>query len=400
MRGKQAGLKAFGLAAALGTMPGCLHAIPLGSDPFMPMDEGRASPQELYRVDWWQKLVTAPGLIDRLEVWPSETAAPAIDPETQRVYVGTRDGHFRCLSPLDGSVEWDVALGGRMYAGATVHEGIVYVPAGDGMLHALKARTGEELWAFNAKEELVAEPVIEGNRALVVTQSNTLFAVDLSNGVWKWQYKRDLPSGFSVRGASRPVVKNGLVYAGFADGVVAAIGLNDGVARFETKITRSSGQQFLDVDTPPVLDELGNLYVASYKDGVAAIDAKNGNPKWFSKVEGVTSLQPRGDVLFTAGSGKVGAVLAADGHPLWSLELSEKGGKKGSNAGQAPLVTKSYLVVPTSTGLVFVDPMTGSAKSSWNPGRGVTATPARLGSRLYVLANTGDLFALHLVGGG
>jgi hypothetical protein len=37
---------------------------------------------------------------------------------------------------------------------------------------------------------------------------------------------------------------------------------------------------------------------------------------------------------------------------------------------------------------------------AWNPGKGVTATPALFHGRLYVLSNLGTVFALQLRSGG
>ena len=45
------------------------------------------------------------------------------------------------------------------------------------------------------------------------------------------------------------------------------------------------------------------------------------------------------------------------------------------------------------------DTSTGKVRYAWNPGKGVTATPALAGRRLYVLSNLGTLFALRLRGG-
>jgi hypothetical protein len=61
--------------------------------------------------------------------------------------------------------------------------------------------------------------------------------------------------------------------------------------------------------------------------------------------------------------------------------------------------------VPTSTALAFVEPTSGKVRAMWNPGRGVTATPAgassvRFGSRLYVVSNLGTVFALQMVSTG
>jgi outer membrane protein assembly factor BamB len=174
--------------------------------------------------------------------------------------------------------------------------------------------------------------------------------------------------------------------------------LGEGVVKWERKITTSTGPNFLDVDSSAVFDTTGRVYVASYKDGVTALDAKTGDLAWVSAQTGITTLISRGDVLLTAGDGAVGALHAVDGRSLWTLNLSDK--EKLANAGREPVVVKGMLVVPTATSLVFVDPAAGRARLSWNPGRGITATPTRSGSRLYVLSNLGTVFAMRLTGGG
>lgn len=387
------------LAAVLAV--GC-RAIPLNDDPTTPIRVSEVSPPALWEVDWSKPLVK----LELLEYQPRETARPAVDPDTERVLVATRDGAIRCLSPVDGSVLWEKKTHGRFFSGPEIVKGVAYVAGGDGLLYALTVMTGETVWEFDSKEELLTTPVVSDERVLVMSSQDTLFAVDATTGKWVWQYKRDLPSGFSVRGASTPVVADGYVYAGFADGHLVAVGLDDGVARWERKLTISGGQQFKDVDSTPVLDENGRLYAASYKDGVYALDAKSGDILWASARGGVTSLLLRGAVLFATGDGTLTALDSRGGQALWSLDLSDRTPKgKTNNAGRAPVMTRGYIVVPTSTSLAFVDPTVGRVRTAWNPGRGVTATPtrhvsARGGNRLYVLSNLGTLYALRLVGSG
>ncbi len=348
----------------------------------------------VYDVDWWKPLVPAPFF----EFGPLETAAPAVDPDTERVVVATRDGHIRCLSPVDGKVEWEKVTPNRFWAGPKIERGVAYVPGGDGVLYALKARTGEQLWAYKTGEELVTTPVLVEGMVLVASQSDTLFAVDQTTGKWIWQYRRDPPVGFSVRGASSPKVVAGVVYQGFSDGTLVALALKDGATKWERKLTTSGGTQFLDVDTTPVIDGSGHVYAASYKDGVSSLDAKTGDLVWVSSRPGVTSLVPMGDVLYASGDGRLTAIGAHDGKVLWTADLADK--KKIDNAGSAPLLARGNLVVPTATGLLFVDPASGHPRLGWNPGKGVSATPALDGRRLYVLSNLGTLFALHLYGAG
>lgn len=381
-------------------LAGC-KAIPLNEDPTVPFREAHVSFPALYEVAWSTPLVK----LGLLEYQPTEPASPAVDPDTERIYVATRDGFVRCLSPIDGKVEWEFKTQGRFVSGPTLHEGIVYVAGGDGLLYALRAMTGEKLWAFKANEELVSAPTVAGDRVLVASQSETVFAVNRETGAWLWQYRRDSPSGFTVRGTSTPVVGPELAYMGFADGYLVALNLESGVAIWEKRLSVSGGTQFLDVDTTPVL--VGNrLYVASYLDGVSALDARTGDLAWTTKHGGLTALLSRGNTLFATGDGSLTAFDVTHGRRLWSLNLSDKPTKgKSVNAGRALTMARGYIVVPTSTALAFVEPTSGRVRTMWNPGRGVTATPVgsaspRFGSRLYVMSNLGTVFALQLVSTG
>jgi outer membrane protein assembly factor BamB len=360
-----------------------------------PEHDNHLNPPAYFDVQWWHTLVK-PAL---LEYQPAETATPAIDPDTERIVVCTRDSILRSLSPVDGRIEWEKPLHGRCFAGATITEGIVYVPGGDSTLYALRSRTGEEIWTYQSGEELVTSPVVAGDLILVASQSETLFAVDRVSGKWKWQYRRDAPPGFTVRGTATPVVKDDVVYMGFADGYVVALALNDGSQKWERNLTTSGGTQFLDADATPVVDANGNLFAASYKDGVYGLKADTGDMTWTSARIGTSSVVQVGQELIVGGEGKLSGLFAETGKEMWSLDLSM--GKKGAvTAGRPPLLLRGMLVVPTTKALVFVDPLKGRARLIWNPGQGVTATPALSHGRMYVLSNVGTVFALQLRGGG
>jgi outer membrane protein assembly factor BamB len=273
-----------------------------------------------------------------------------------------------------------------------VQDNVVYVPGGDGTLYALNSLTGVELWRWASGEELASTPIISSGKLLVASQTDTLFALDLVNGKWLWQYRRDQPSGFTIRGASAPLVDGAVAYIGFSDGYVVAVNIADGTVKWEKALSGQTGQ-FLDVDSTPAIDETGRLFVASYKDGVYALDSATGELQWHNTRGGVTSLLPKGQVVFTAGDAHVGAVFAEDGKAMWNLDL-------GSRAGRSPVFARGMLIVPTNTALTFIDPLNGHPRTSWNPGKGVSATPARWSSRIYVLSNLGTLYALRLKGHG
>jgi len=372
------GVGAAGLLSACSSVP--LHGNPITSDRKQP-------PASFFEVDWWTPLVEPVAW----EYAPREFAAPAVDPDSGNIIALTRDGFVRAVAP-GGKVVWNFKTGNRFSAGALVHEGIAYVPGGDGVLYALDARKGDLKWKYEAGEPLATTPVLSDALLLVASESDTLFAVDIQTGKWVWQYRRDPPSGFTIHGVSTPTLKDGTVYIGFADGFVVALDAQGGTAKWEKSLA-GGATEFLDVDTPPVVDDAGRLYVASYQGGLYALSAETGDMEWSSAVAGLTSLMARGEIVFAVGDGRVDAYLAETGRILWSHSLGER-------AGRAPVLARGMLLVPNQRSLLFMDPRTGQSRLAWDPGEGISAAPGMDGSTAYVLSNNGFLYALHLRGGG
>ena len=346
-----------------------------------------STPRVLFDVDWRVQLVEP----RFWEFHPREPARPAVDPDTGRVIALTRDGRARSINP-DGRVEWEFKTADPFLAGASVHEGTAYVPGGDGTLYALRVRDGSLVWKYDAGEQLATTPLVGDGKVYVLSHANTLFAVDAASGRWVWQYRRDLPTGFTVEGAGAPTLSNGVLYAGFADGFLVALDPSTGAAKWEHALS-SPGKEFLDIDASPIVDAAGRVIAASYKDGISALDAENGAVVWTSVIAGITATLHRGDVVFTSGAGAIRALLAENGRTVWSLPVTE-------HVAYAPAYARGMLVVPVDRALLFLDSATGRARLRWDPGQGVTASPAAAARRLYVLSNAGYLYALRWRGRG
>ncbi len=378
MRGRDIG-RALAVAALPLLAAGCLRA-PDVKD--IGVSRAPPLPHAVYSVDWWTKLVP-----DRLlEYGPRELGTPALDPESGRLIAGTRDGVLRSVSE-GGEVAWTFTARGPFEAGPTVQDGVVYAACADGTLSALDARTGNLLWQYDAKEELATQPLVANGKVLVAAQSDVVLAVDAKTGKWVWQYRRDTPSGFTIRGVSRPVARGGIAYAGFADGQLVALHLEDGSVKWERALAR--GGQYTDVDTAPLLDGAGRVYAASYKDGLYALDAETGAVKWQTETAGVAHLAAAGELLIAAGDQEVSAFERAGGKKLWTLPVK-------NTEARSVAVTRGYLLVPAHHALLFVNPVTGRSELAWDPGQGVSATPLIRGQRAFILSNLGYLYALRL----
>jgi outer membrane protein assembly factor BamB len=376
-------LRAAGVLLSI--LGGC-HSISVRSQPF-DHREHELRPATLFEVEWRVELV-GPRI---WEYYPREPARPAVDPDTGRIVVLTRDGRVRSVSP-QGRVQWEFKTENPFVAGASLHDDVAYVPGGDGVLYALRGRDGSLAWKYDAGEQLATPPLVADGRVFVASQGNTLFAVDAKSGQWLWQYRRDLPAGFMVQGVGAPTLANGVLYAGFADGFLVALDPATGAVKWERALS-SPGKEFLDVDATPLVDESGRLIAASYKDGVYALDAASGDVVWNTVTAGITGAVQRGGVVFTTGDRGINAVLAENGSIVWGLQLEDR-------AAQTPELVRSLLVVPVERALLFVDPSTGRARLRWDPGQGVSAPPAWAHQRLYVLSNTGYLYSLRLRGRG
>jgi outer membrane protein assembly factor BamB len=372
-------------AAAAVSMLGACSSVPLYGNPVT--SGSRQAPSQFFEVSWWTPLVEP--II--LEYGPRELASPAVDPDTGRVITLTRDGVIRCVAP-GGTLEWSLKTSNRFSAGAAVYDGIAYVPAGDGFLYALEVRTGKLKWKYEAGEALATTPVVAGPLVLVASESDTLFAVKVATGDWAWQYRRDPPTGFTIQGASTPLVKEGTVYLGFSDGYLVALDAEAGTTKWE-KALSSGATQFLDVDSTPVINDAGRLYVTSYQGGLYALDAGTGDVEWNNVVSGLTSVMAAGEVVIASGDGRMDAYLADNGRLLWSMSLGEL-------AGRSPVLARGMLLLANQRALLFVDPRTGKPRLEWNPGDGISAPPRVLGSSAYILSNNGYLYALHLRGSG
>jgi outer membrane protein assembly factor BamB len=371
-----------GVMAGVGLLAGCVR-MPLYGSPELPAAP-RQPPVDFFQVDWWRGLVEKTPL---LEYAPHEPASPVYDPASRNVITQTRDGYIRAVGP-DGKVAWELRTGAPALAGGYASEGVVYVPGGDGVLYALEGATGKVKWKYASNESLATVPVLADGLVLVASDTDTLFAVKATDGTWVWQYRRDPPSGFTVRGASAPRVDQGTAYVGFSDGFVVALKVEDGGVLWE-KALSGTGTEFLDVDTTPALDSAGRLYVASYKNGLYALEADTGAVLWNNGVAGLTNVLARGEVVFASGDGRVDAYLGETGRLIWSLPLKDR-------TALAPVLARGMLLVPDERALLFVDPTTGQSRLAWNPGAGITAPPFVVGSRVYVLSNKAYLYALDL----
>ncbi len=342
------------------------------------------APVKLFQVAWKRSFVSAP-LFD----WkPNERGGVAHDPTTGLAVFGTRDGWLHAVRK-DGSLAWEVKSDGALGPPA-IDGDSVYVGSTGGTLLAVSLPDGKVRWRWSAGEDVSTKPAVGAELVHVASRQDTLFALDLRTGAWKWHQRRDgrTSSGFSIFGSAPAVLgPGGLVHAAFSDGTVVAYDAKTGSRRWERQAAPAGSH--LDVDALALGD--GRLYAAAYSGAVVALDPKGGEVRWTFEAKGASQVAFAGGLVVVVTPSSVIGLSPADGAALWTAPL-------GGAPTAPPVLAGKWLLVPAGEGgLRWIEAASGRTLRVFDPGTGVSGTPAASGSRVYVLSNGGDLFALDLL---
>jgi len=319
-----------------------------------------------------------------LEYKPIEPAGPGVDPVTKTVVAAVRDGQVVAFDP-DGRELWFFMGRGPYVAPPGFVDDLVIVAGADGKVVALDRATGAVRWTHEYREEFGSQPLAGDGLVYLATMQGTVLALDAKTGRWAWHFRREAPGKFTILGVGRPAVADGVLYQGFPDGAVAALDAKTGALRWERRLGRG---EYVDVDATVQIGK-GRVFAASYAGQVAALDAATGAPVWETRIPYAYKVKLDGETLHVVTTTEVLSLSARDGSERWRAPL------EGVPFGE-PVVVKGMLAVPNGRGLLVLDGRTGRKVRLLTRGSGATGAPAIVGSRVYVLSNTGELFAADM----
>lgn len=347
------------------------------------------------RVRWSKELTPA----RRGNYRPVENAIAAIDEVHQRLYVGAESGRLHALG-FDGKPLYYFEL----------HEPIECEPALDAdkdelfvgneraELYALKPSTGEIRWKTSTAAAVRRKPALYEDAVYVITEDDTVEALSRADGSRLWSYKRERSEGFLVAGHAGLLLTDGVIYAAFNDGMVAALDALDGRPKWERDTSQDVPEaepgrpRYVDADTTPV--RVGEqLFAASFAGGLYALDVHNGSVLWReADFTGITSLDATADgalILVSADRG----VVRFD--PASRSEVWVKSLERGSFG--VPQLAGSLVLVGDSRGsLVALSVASGEEVGRVEAGHGFVARASVHRRRGFIVTNGGVLLALHL----
>jgi len=279
--------------------------------------------------------------------------------------------------------------------GVGIHADTLLLGSSEGEVLAVDATSGERLWSARLQGEVLAPPQADGDVVVAQTYDGKLQGLDFANGELRWTYDSDVPV-LTVRGTGTPILRDDVVYAGFANGRVLAFDADTGDIRWEVRVAISQGRSEIEriVDVDGTMDlQSGELYAASYQGRLVAVDVRGGQRLWQQDVSSVSGVSTGfGNVYVADEDGTVYAYLRSGGGVRWSQDAL------GYRGLSRPTPVSSYLAVADFEGYLHIlsqvdGQIIGRVRVDSD---GVRADMLSDGNVLYVYGNSGRLVAYEI----
>ncbi|MCA9717720.1 MAG: PQQ-binding-like beta-propeller repeat protein, partial [Myxococcales bacterium] len=362
--------------------------------------EDDAAPRQVMDLMFMQRLT----LPDNFVLRPDEFAGVTTDHKRGVLYVGSREGTLFALDGNDGSVAWEIPISGSISSIPVFAEddNVLVFGTDNGALVALDLETRAPRWSYETPGTIRNQPLIHGEIVYFANSRDQIYALDLATGDWRWQYPADeslFQTNFTVHGRSGlsllelgdGVSSDGVVFSGFDDGRVVALGANSGVPLWTTSVAPPERGDFVDADGTPLVDaNAGELVVSGASTGVYGLSIDDGSQRWHKPVKGAGSViaGPGGVLVFTSSlEGIFG--IERGGRERWRQQVDP-------GVLSTPVIVDDLVFVTHSdTGLLTLDARTGEFLARLDTGSGVSSVPSYdpVTQRFYAVTNRGDLLA-------
>lgn len=368
-----------------------------------------------------QRALPAPG---PAPVWQLRLGGPVFAPAAAHghlAYVGNTDGVMCAVDARDGSLVWTFAAGRPIHGEAAVTDDAVFFVCDNGWLYRLDRSSGREVWRYDLDDaraprvlphpfvfdydHAAPRPVLHDGVLYVGAGDGGFHAVGADDGRRRWRFA----SSGKVR-ASAVVIGDWVVF-GTLGQVVHGLHRHSGEERWRY----ATGGP---VTSAPALVE-GDVIVGHRGSRLERLAPGGAKPLWSQSWWGswVESTAVVRDGIGYIGSGDLFLVSAfdvADGRNRWRSHV-------GGWVLQRPLVGARWLhaslsgarrraehFMPQRAGLVKIDRQDGRIAWHWtapaaSPGAflfGMVAAPTAVAGRVVVGGLDGTLYAFDDEGGG
>ena len=272
------------------------------------------------------------------------------DIEGGKVYVATADGVITIFDEDTGKVVTRTETQKPISGGVEMAENRILVGSQKGEVVALDPN-GKQAWVSSVAGEIIAPPSVSRKVAVVRTSDGRIFGLSTEDGKRLWVFQRPSPS-LLLRSEAGAIAMGGDVLAGYPNGKLIALDIDDGKLTWEVTVSLPKGatelERIADVAGLPVLDG-GNVCAAAFQGKVACFEIQTRNLIWSRDVSTAHNLARDTRYIFVVDdAGAVHALDKSSGASVWKQD-----GLKYRKV-TAPLVVGGVVVVADGFGFVHV----------------------------------------------
>jgi outer membrane protein assembly factor BamB len=297
-----------------------------------------------------------------------------------------------------GDVDPSKGFGG----GIAYDEGRVFVSTGFGVIFALDATTGKELWKTGLDVPIVDAPTANGGRVFICTQDNHFYALAETDGRKLWDHQ-GIAESAGVLESTSPAVAGDYVVAPYSSGELFAIRVENGRPAWNDMLTRSGNvtaiSELDDIAGRPVIDR-EMVFAISHSGIMAAINLDTGDRVWTRDIGGIQTPWVAGDFLYvTTTDGLLLCLERKDGKVKWVHQLQRwenMQDKSDAIVWSGPVLVSNRLILVSSNGYaISISPYTGKLIGRIEIPDGTYIPPVVADGTLYLLTNDAQLVAMR-----
>ena len=246
---------------------------------------------------------------------------PSMNAET--IFYINSEGELFALDRKTGNELWTRSTEDKTSGGVISSFKKIIYGTQDGEVVALSQDRGQEIWRSQITGEILSSPTTDGSVVVVQGADGSLSGFDISTGERNWVHQVSVPN-LSLRGTSRPILEQGFIFTGFANGTVAMIYPDSGAVRLEAPTTMNEGtselERIVDIDGQVVVSN--NIFIsASYQGNITAIDLQQGRPAWQEKLSTTKDLvEARSRIIAIGEKDIIKAFGLSSGVILWQQQ--------------------------------------------------------------------------------
>ncbi len=288
----------------------------------------------------------------------------AVDPDRMVYAIRVSNGSLIWQS-FNPDVDW-----------STTSNGITYTFKGNGITIIAQGKSANPLWVYHPPTTLAWPAIVAGNRIYIVTNDDTINALDSANGNLLWHYR--MPAHIT-----QPLtVSEKFITVNSERGTLFTLRASDGALLWHHQLPLAT-QVF-------ITDE--NIIYAS-DNSITALHAKDGAPAWYLHLSS-TPVQPlvtaSGNIYVATFDGNVRAFNGNNGALLWRHQLP-------TLAYEPLVVSDTGIYIHTSDYAMYaLSTLDGS--SLWSKPVTNIFTFAVVAGIAYIISMTSEVEALHSTG--